>query len=214
MVQGRRRNGYPMACRRGHALATGRARDGSPRRRGALFTIQHRHRSTDYSDPSCQYLSSSSSKELHLTRYPGPFARPSTTITLPRRVDSRGSRVRTTCPASATRILWPWTAARHGNSPAWSDGPGPAYGNASANFALRRDDDHARTAFFLFSFGFFILSALGYELHSAGWRYTVICWEVVNCIENLRVHLPCARLSVAIVFLFPFSLGQGEREER
>lgn len=58
---------------------------------------------------------------------------------------------------------------------------------------------------------FLFLSALGYELHSAGWRYTVICWEVVNCIENLRVHLPCAHLSVAIFFFSFFSLDKGER---
>lgn len=137
-----------MACSGGHALAAGRAGDGSTRRRSTILSLKCCHRSPNHQNTSRQHLSIPAEKGIFLTRNPRPYARPSTSTSLPWRAHGRRPCIRTRS-APSERVLWNWTTAGDGDSPTRSHGPSPWL--APSDHALGWDDeDDAYTSFLEF----------------------------------------------------------------
>jgi hypothetical protein len=168
-----------MACSRGHALAAGRAGDGSPRRCGAILTLQCGNRPPHHQNTPCQHLFVPAQERLFFTRNSRPSARPSTPTSVLGRAYCRRSCI-CTRTASPERVLWNGTTAGDGNA---SKSHGPSSGHATSDHALGWNDDKDDTyllfsLFFFFLAFWFLLLVLCYELHSAGWRYIVVYEDV------------------------------------
>lgn len=168
-----------MASCRGHALAAWRTRDGPPRGSGAFLAVELCNRPASHPNPPGQHILHTAEERVFVSRDSRPYAGSPTPASLARRAHGRRSSIRTSAaPAAATtRVLWSWTTPRDGrHTPQRAHGAraGASLRVAPSNSALRReedDDNHQRLDGFSLYFFFFF----GYELHSVGRRYTVIC---------------------------------------
>lgn len=154
-----------MACGRGHALATRRARDGSSCWCGPVFPIKHGNRSSNHQNSSCEYLFNAAAKDFDLACHSGPPTGSSSSASITRRADRGRPRIRAACTSSTARVLWRWTTSGDGYSPTGSDGA--AFGNASTDIAIRRHDGYAPVRLsFVFVFDTNCIAP--------AWRYTVM----------------------------------------